>query len=161
MIKSHTFFGLVFFALWMPALCLAQELESIESIGLRFSSDFNHFRKAEKFPLVDHWFSTGVFGVFWRSYRPHSGVEAGLSIVYKGGGSNSFNLPLVMKDFVKPSENIVGLTAVELDMRVGPRFEALHPKIGYILGYQLSQEGFFEPGHSDKKTQSHISAIAL
>lgn len=118
-------------------------------IGFRFATNINTFPRAADYDLVDNGFTTGIFGVFLSRYQEKHGFEFGLNIVYKDHDNKGFpNLPVVMRDFGDDEQN-VGLTSLEMDLKVGPRFKALNPKIGYILGYRLQQAGFQEPGADD------------
>lgn len=122
--------------------------ESIKGIGLRFATDLNYFHRPFEYQLVDHWFSTGVFGVFYRNWQKGVGVDVGLNLNVKGNGDRAFNLPVVMQDFVPNRlDPIVGMTALEMDLKAGPRFKSLHIKpVGAILGYRFYRDGFLEPG---------------
>ncbi|MEM6265774.1 MAG: hypothetical protein AAGI38_24950 [Bacteroidota bacterium] len=125
---------------------------AINGIGLRFATDLNYFQRANENDLVDNGFSTGVFGVFYRSYTPKRGVEIGLNINYKNSTDRGFpNLPVIMQDFDEGQN--VGMTALEMDLKVGPRFGGFHPKIGYVLGYRLFDGGYLEDG-SDMEINS-------
>jgi hypothetical protein len=85
--------------------------------------------------------------VFYRIYAPNRGIELGLNINYKDGDGSGFpNLPIIMTDFDATNMQSVGMTALEADLKVGPRFGGIHPKIGYILGYRLRDENFLEEG---------------
>ncbi|MDP5171146.1 MAG: hypothetical protein NWR72_12950, partial [Bacteroidia bacterium] len=108
-------------------------------VGFRFASNINNFPRADELGLVENLFTTGVFGVFYSRYQETNGFEAGLNVVHKGGG---FNLPVVMSDLGNDGQNIE-FTAIEMDLKVGPRFGAINPKIGYIFGYRFNQSGFF------------------
>jgi hypothetical protein len=135
---------LLFFAL----LCRPEMLVAQPEIGLRFSSDFNYFGRAEEYPLVNGWFSTGILGVFLRSYSDFGGYEAGFNIVHKPATGG---LPVIMKDFLEGQS--LGMTAIEMDLKVGPRFKAINPKIGYLIGYRFRTEGFLEPGSPMREIQ--------
>lgn len=118
-------------------------------IGFRFATNINTFPRSQEYRLVEKGFTTGVFGVFFSSYKEKHGFELGANIVYKDNDGKGFpNLPVVMRDFGDDVQN-VGLTGVEIDLKVGPRFKALNPKIGYILGYRLQQSGFQLDGFED------------
>ena len=124
-------------------------------VGLRFASNLNRFPRAKDYNLAQHWYSTGVLGVFLSRYKPSSGFEMGLNIVYKNGKEGGFNLPVVMRDFSRGVPRL-GLTAIEMDLKVGPRFKAINPKIGYILGYRLSTSNFLEPGAEGKVNRPYL-----
>lgn len=117
---------------------------TITGVGLRFATDFNYFHRAKDLDLVDNWWSSGVFGVFYRWYTPKRGVELGLNVNYKNGINRGFKLPVIMNDFDNGGPQHVGMTALELDLKVGPRFGGFHPKIGYIMGYRAFRDGFLE-----------------
>jgi hypothetical protein len=140
-------FIILLLALWATGATAQNEAPILEGIGFRFASDFNWFHLSENLDLVDSWYSTGVFGVFYRVYAPNRGIELGLNINYKDGDGKGFpNLPIIMTDFDNTNTQSVGMTALELDLKVGPRFGGVHPKIGYILGYRLRDENFLEAG---------------
>lgn len=125
-------------------------------IGLRFASNLNFFPKAKEFQLVENSFTTGILGLFLSSYKTKSGFELGLSVNYKNGDDKGFpNLPVVMKDF---GENqMVGITGLEMDLKVGPRFGAINPKIGYVLGYRFQQMGFQIDGVNEELNPFYLS----
>ena len=115
-------------------------LSAQEGIGLRFASDFNYFHRAIEADLVEGWFSTGKFGPYFRSYNKNGGVEVGLNVVYKNGTGRGFpNFPLVMRDFRENQQ--VGITALEMDLKAGPHFWVVNPKIGYLWGYRFQTIG--------------------
>ncbi|MBX7240926.1 MAG: hypothetical protein K1X92_04195 [Bacteroidia bacterium] len=131
-----------------------------QGFGFRFASHFNHFPNQEEFDLIPNWFSSGQVGGFYRSYNAYGGAEVGLSINYKRtkDGKGFPNLPLVMQDFPAKDQlgnsvrSDVGMTSLELDMRLGPRFGAVNPKIGYILGYRLNQQNIIDPTNVNPDT---------
>ncbi len=120
-------------------LLLPLFLQAQQGIGFRFGSNINSFPRADEYGLVENVFTTGQFGVFYSEYREKHGFEAGLNVVHKG---DNFNLPVVMNDYDPTNEQNIGFTAVEMDIKVGPRIGAINPKIGYVLGYRLNQSGF-------------------
>ncbi|MEM6806917.1 MAG: hypothetical protein AAF696_36290, partial [Bacteroidota bacterium] len=125
---------------------LSQELLSQNGVGFRFATNINTFPRANEYRLVEKGFTTGVFGLFFSNYKEKHGFELGANIVYKNNDDKGFpNLPVVMQDFGDDVQN-VGLTSIEIDLKVGPRFKALNPKIGYIMGYRLQQSGFQQDG---------------
>ena len=129
-------------ALFVLFISLSIQSFSQNGIGIRFASNINWFPRAEDYRLVESPFTTGVLGVFLSRYKPKNGFEFGLNVVYKNNDDKGFpNLPVVMRDFGEDEQN-VGITALEMDLKVGPRFKAFNPKIGYILGYRLQQGGF-------------------
>ncbi|MEM7656430.1 MAG: hypothetical protein AAF399_09910 [Bacteroidota bacterium] len=121
-----------------------------QAIGLRFASDIHFFPRAKDYALVDNAFTTGKFGVYYNNYKPNSGFEVGLNVNYKDGNGKGFpSLPVVMRDYGQDETQNVGMTALEMDLKVGPRFGYLYPRIGYILGYRFTQLGFQENGFED------------
>ncbi len=112
-------------------------------IGLRFSSNINYFPFSTEFLLAESAFTTGIFGPYLRWDRPRSSVELGIQIVYKNPNPSGFNLPGVMEDF--SDDQSVGLTALEIDFKVGPKFQWFHPRIGGIIGYRFDHADF-QPG---------------
>ncbi|MEZ4826679.1 MAG: hypothetical protein R3C61_10365 [Bacteroidia bacterium] len=134
---------LIFFLL--PLLALGQN-----GLGLRFASNINYFPRSQDYQLVSHAFTTGLFGFFYSSYKPRNGIELGVNVVHKGG---KFNLPVVMRDFTT-SGNVAEVTSLETDLKVGPRFGAFNPKIGYVFGYRLRTTGFQVPG-----AEGHINRM--
>lgn len=116
-----------------------------KGIGLRFASNINYFPRAEDYQLVPHFYTTGVFGVYFSSYKPTNGFEFGLNVMYKNGKEGGFNIPVIMRDFNTTGQK-VGVSGVEMDLKVGPRLGAFNPKIGYVLGYRFSNSGFLEEG---------------
>ena len=143
--------------LFLTALvCLGPALRAQQGIGLRFASNLNYFHQARNFALVEDWFSTGVFGLYYSKYAEKSGFEFGANVVYKNAtGKGVPNLPVVMRDFGRSGQN-VGITAVETDLKVGPRFQAINPKIGYILGYRFRATGFQEPGFDQATNEWYL-----
>ncbi len=112
-----------------------------EGIGLRFATNLNYFPQPSVQNLISNWFSTGVFGIHYNQYKKNHGFEVGLNLQYKNGDDSGFpNLPVVMEDFGDGQG--AGLTSIEMDLKVGPRFKFLYPRIGYILGYRFEATGF-------------------
>lgn len=135
------FFYLLLFLLLLPASTSAQQ-----GFGMRFASNINYFPRHEEFDLLPGSFTSGVFGVFYRTYNAYGGLELGLNANYKNfTGKGLPNFPVVMQDFNTGKK--AGFTALELDLKVGPRFGAFNPKIGYIFGYRFKQSNFtvFDP----------------
>jgi hypothetical protein len=134
------------FILFLILFC--QPLLAQRGWGLRFASDFNHFNRSKDYFLVDGWYSTGVFGGFYRAYNHGGGYEIGLSAVYKGNTPKSVNLPVVMRDYTvkgNPQKQSVGVTAIESNFLFGPRVGRIfNPKTGYKMGYFFKNAGFQE-----------------
>ena len=124
-------------------LCLATfSAFGQQAIGMRFATNIHYFPRSNDYDLVGSAFTTGIFGLYYNNYRPNSGFEVGLNVNYKDGNGKGFpSLPVVMRDYGDENQN-VGHTAVEMDLKVGPRFGVVYPKIGYILGYRFTQTGF-------------------
>lgn len=124
---------------------ISTQLLAQQGWGVRFASNFNHFKRPDEYSQAPDWFSTGVLGAFYRSYNAYGGYEIGLNGVYKNNTGKGFpNLPVVMRDFTKNETQNVGITALELDLKVGPRFGVINPKIGYIMGYRFRGSGFYD-----------------
>lgn len=141
--KSLRFFCLSLLLLLLVSPCTAQ----YKGVGLRFAGNINYFPNALSYNLVRGGFTTGVFGVYYSNYAPKSGFEIGANLVYKNSDEQGFpNLPAIMSDF-RPDQS-VGITGIEMDLKVGPRFGAFNPKIGYVLGYRFKSEGFLRDGAS-------------
>lgn len=119
-----------------------QDIRPWNAVGIRFASFINWHPRGNEFLLVEGAYTTGAMGVYYKRFGPTTGFEAGLNLTYKDGDGRGFpNLPVVMRDYGPDSQN-VGLTALELDFKAGPRFGILHPKIGYLIGYRLTRSGF-------------------
>lgn len=117
-------------------------------IGFRFASNINYFPRPQEKGLVENGFTTGIMGPVIRFDKARSSVEGGVQVVYKSGDSQGFpNLPGVMTDF--SDDQNVGLTAVEMDFRVGPRFKWAYPRIGYVVGYRFETDGFLAFGDEE------------
>lgn len=123
---------------------IAQPVLGQKGVGLRLASNINYFPRSQEFGLVQSGFTSGVLGVFWSSYNEFRGAEIGLNVMHKARRDGGFRLPVVMADF-DPAQD-VGMTAVEMDVKVGPRFGAWNPKIGYVFGYLFQTEGILRPG---------------
>lgn len=135
------------FILFLILFC--QPLLAQRGWGLRFASDFNHFYRAEDYPLMSGWYSSGIFGGFYRAYNRGGGYEIGLSAMYKGNNANSVNLPVVMRDYTvkgNPEKQNIGVTALEANFMFGPRIgRIVNPKTGYKIGYFFKNAGFQKP----------------
>lgn len=128
-----------------------QESSAQRGIGLRFGSDFNYFFRADRHALVDGWWSHLVFGPYYQAYFPDGGAQIGLNILYKGNTGQGFpNFPVVQGDYGDDPDQNVGITALELDFKVGPRFGIFNPKIGMMLSHWLKRDGFLEAGATDE-----------
>lgn len=131
------------------ALLLPESGQAQRGVGMRFGSDFNYFFRADQQPLVDGWWSHLVFGPYYQAYFNDGGAQVGLNVLYKGNTGSGFpNFPVISRDFGGDSTQNVGITALELDLKVGPRFGIFNPKIGMLLSYWLKRDGFLEPGET-------------
>ncbi|MEM9932415.1 MAG: hypothetical protein AAF824_02330 [Bacteroidota bacterium] len=116
-------------------------LQAQNGVGVRFIGNFHYFHQPEEVGLIDSWFSSGGLGVFWSQYKENSGVELGMNVIFKDPAGDG--LPVIMQDF-GDDQTISGLGAFELDLKAGPRFGILHPRIGAVLGYRWTASGFQE-----------------
>lgn len=134
-----------------PVLMQAQR-----GVGLRFGTDMSHFFRASEHPLVDGWWSNLVFGPYYQAYFQDGGAQVGLNILYKNNDDKGFpNFPIIQRDF-KGGQNI-GLTALEFDLKVGPRFGLFNPKIGANIFYCLQRDGFLEAGKTASLNSTYFS----
>lgn len=139
---KHTFLPHIMIPLFITIFC-AQFVHAQEGIGLRFATNLNYFPNASAQGLIENWFSTGIFGIHYNQYKRNHGFEVGFNVQYKNGDDSGFpNLPLVMEDFGDGAG--AGLTGIEMDLKVGPRFGFIYPRIGYVLGYRFNAMGFQE-----------------
>lgn len=121
----------------------AGSVSAQRGLGFRFGTSFNHFYRSESYKLIDGSWSQVVIGAYFQEYFSNGGLQVGLNLFGKNNTNRGFpNLPLVMRDFNGPHN--VGVTGMELDFKVGPRFGPLNPKIGYILGFWFKREGFIQ-----------------
>jgi hypothetical protein len=145
------------FWIFLSAIFLTADAFAQSGVGLRFASNVNYFPRARERGLVGGAFTTGVLGVFYSRYSQYSGFEAGLNISYKNGDDRGFpNLPVVMNDYSQDLDQNIGYTGLEMDVKVGPRFYAVYPRIGYVLGYRLEQSGFFRSGLSGQINRLYL-----
>lgn len=141
-------------AAFLIAVCF-QTGQAQRGLGLRFGSDFNHFFRADQQPLVDGWWSHLVFGPYYQAYFDDGGAQIGLNILYKNNGSGGFpNFPVIQNDFA--DDQNIGVTALELDLKVGPRFGLINPKIGALVSYYFKREGFLEAGETAPLNNIHL-----
>lgn len=144
------------FALLCVLLFTGSALCAQRGFGFRFASNFNHFFRAEQNALIDGSYSTMVLGPYYQAYFNDGGFQVGFNFVQKSNTDKGFpNMPVIMKDFNGPHN--VGMTAVEFDLKVGPRFGPINPKIGYILGYRFKHEGMVEPAFDYKVRPIYIN----
>ena len=123
--------------------------------GMRFSSNLNYFPRAEEHTLAPGAFTTGIFGPYFRHDRPYSSIEVGIQVQYKSGDDKGFpNFPGIMSDF-KDGQN-TGLTALEMDAKVGPRFGWFYPRIGYVIGYRFETDGFQIDGGEQEVSKLYV-----
>mgnify|MGYP003692219957 CR=1 FL=1 len=142
-------------------LCLALFMQPTtvhaqRGVGFRFGTDMSHFFRAENHPLVDGWWSNLVFGPYYQAYFEDGGAQIGLNILYKNNDDKGFpNFPVIQRDF-KSNQNI-GLTALEMDLKVGPRFGLFNPKIGLSVFHCLKREGFLEDGEVADLNSTYVA----
>jgi hypothetical protein len=118
-------------------------------IGFRFGTDFDHFFRADQHPLVNGWWSHLMVGTYYQAYFHDGGAQLGINLLYKNNDDKGFpNFPVVQRDWRK-GQNI-GLTALEADLKVGPRFGLFNPKIGAQVMYCFQRTGFLEAGDSSR-----------
>jgi hypothetical protein len=130
--------------LWGIVLLLPLSMAGQRGIGFRFGSDVDHFFRADEHPVVDGWWSQMVFGTYYQAVFQDGGAQLGLNLLYKNSTGKGFpNLPVVMRDW-RDDQN-VGVTALEMDLKVGPRFGIFNPRIGYDIFYCIKRDGFLEP----------------
>lgn len=125
-------------------------------LGVKFAADFNTFFRSQEHDVVDGFYSNMVIGPFYKAYFKNGGFDVGVNFRYKNNTDRGFpNLPGVMEDF--RDDNNIGLTALEMDFKVGPRFGVFNPKMGYILGYRFKSDGFLEPGSPETVNPVYLS----
>jgi hypothetical protein len=128
----------------LPAQVKVQEtdIRPWNAVGIRFASFINWHPRGNDYLLVEGAYTTGALGVYYKRFGPTTGFEFGFNLNYKNGDDRGFpNLPVVMRDYAADSQQ-VGITALEMDFKAGPRFGLLHPKIGYLIGYRLQRSGY-------------------
>ncbi|HHG83439.1 MAG TPA: hypothetical protein ENJ82_01720 [Bacteroidetes bacterium] len=124
---------------------MAGNLSAQRGIGFRFGSDFNYFFQADQHPLVDGWWSQMRVGPYYQAYFDNGGAQIGLNLLYKNDRERGWpNFPVIQNDW-RDGQNI-GITAIETDLKVGPRFGPFNPKIGYLISYSFRRTGFLEDG---------------
>lgn len=130
-------------------VCLAasQALAGLASaqrgIGFRFGTDLSYFSRAEDQPVVDHFWTQLNVGAYYQAYFSNGGFQFGAHFIYKGQeGGSGLSFPVVMKDLSKQQN--LGITAVETELKVGPRFGPVNPRMGMTLGYFISQKGWID-----------------
>lgn len=145
--------------LLLPMLLLmlfGGELSAQRGLGFRFGADFNHFFRAESQPLVDGWWSQMRVGTYYQAYFDNGGATVGLNLLYKNNRDKGFpNFPVIQRDF-RDGQN-VGVTALEFDLKVGPRFGLFNPKIGYLISYSFRRDGFLEDGETADLNRIFVS----
>lgn len=135
-------------ALVVMFVCDSNPLQAQRGFGLRFGSDFNYFFRAEEQPLVDGWWSQLVFGPYYQAYFDNGGAQIGLNVLYKNNKETGFpNFPVIQRDYGNDGQNL-GLTALELDLKVGPRFGFFNPKIGCLTQYAFRMDSVLEAGQT-------------
>lgn len=134
----------------MVLLLLPQAGFAQRGIGFRFGSDIDHFFRADQHPLVDGWWSHLMIGSYYQAYFQDGGAQVGINLLYKNNRDKGFpNFPVVQRDW-RDDQNI-GITALEMDLKVGPRFGLFNPKIGYHWMYCFRRKGFLEVGDTTSR----------
>lgn len=132
------------FLLLCLGFCCAQ-LPAQRGIGFRFASDINYFFRSKSNELIDGAWSHIVIGPYFSAYYNNGGAQVGFNFIYKNNQDTGFpNFPGVMEDI--SGDHNIGITALEMDLKVGPRFGVVNPKIGYLVSYWFKREGFLEDG---------------
>jgi hypothetical protein len=131
-------------------------LPAQRGLGLRFGTEMNHFFRADNYPLVDGWWSQLVFGPYYQAYFDNGGAQVGLNILYKNNRDKGFpNFPVIQRDF-RDGQN-VGITALEFDLKVGPRFGVFNPKIGALINYSFRLDSILEAGQTAPLNRVYVS----
>jgi len=138
----------------LTLLCFAGGQEVLaqpwDAIGMRFATYVNWHPRPARFNLIQGSYTTGVIGAYYKRFSNASGLELGLNLNYKNGDDRGFpNLPVIMTDYGPVDTQSVGITAIETELKVGPRIGYLHPKFGYVIGYSFQRTGLLENAPSD------------
>ena len=149
-------FGILALLVLLATCSTPLSLKAQRGVGLRFGTDMSHFFRAPDHPLVDGWWSNLVFGPYYQAYFDDGGAQIGVNILYKNNDDKGFpNFPVIQRDF-KSGQNI-GLTALEFDLKVGPRFGLFNPKIGANVFYCLQRDGFLEQGEVANLNRTYVA----
>ncbi len=127
-------------------------LNAQRGFGFRFASDFNSFSYAKDLPTIEGWFSNARLGVFYQAVFSKGGFKTGLNFLTKPLGSG---FPLIMTDF--RDGNNTAVTAIEYDLRAGPRFWFFTPAIGFVAGYRFSAKGWLDVPATQKINKLYFS----
>lgn len=126
------------------------------SIGMRFAGDFNHFFRADEFETREGWWSNAVIGGYYQAYFQNGGFRIGANLLYKSNTDRGFpNFPVVMADFTDNTN--IGITALEMDLKVGPRFDWFNPQTGYLIGHQFKHEGYVDSSSTAVSNSFYIA----
>jgi hypothetical protein len=143
-------------ALGLLLLAFGSTLQAQRGFGFRFGTEFNYFFRAQNHPLVDGWWSHMKVGPYYQAYFDNGGAQVGINLLYKNDRETGFpNFPVIQRDF--SDDQSIGITALELDLKVGPRFGLINPKIGYLIGYYFRREGFLEDGQTADLNRVFVS----
>jgi hypothetical protein len=141
-------------------LLLIPSARAQRGLGFCFGTDASHFFRADAHPLVDGWWSHMVFGSYYQAVFEDGGARLGLNLLYKNSTGKGFpNLPVVARDW-RRGQN-VGLTALEADLKVGPRFGIFNPRIGADIFYCLKRDGFLEATDTTSKLNRLYAMLPL
>jgi hypothetical protein len=129
--------------LFLSLFAAIHTLPAQRGVGFRFATGLNYFYRGEEHPVVDGWWSHLVVGPYYQAVFSNGGYQVGLHLIHKGqlgqkGGGLS--LPIVMRDITKGQN--VGITAIEGEVKVGPRFGPINPRMGFEFAYILMQRGW-------------------
>lgn len=148
--KGRFLLGFLLFNL----LLAATSVQAQRGFGFRFSSEFNHFFRSEQYDLIDGSWSHIVIGPYYQSVFENGGAQIGLNFIHKGDKGFG-DMPVVQRDY--NGAHTIKNTALEMDMKVGPRFGPINPKIGYLIGYRFIQEGFLVDGSTMEINRWYVS----
>ena len=145
------------FPVWFLLLNLLLAGTSVQAqrgFGFRFSTEFNHFFRSENYDLIDGSWSHIVIGPYYQSVFENGGAQIGLNFIHKGADGLG-DMPVVQRDY--NGDHSIRNTALEMDMKVGPRFGPINPKIGYLIGYRFIQDGYLEAGSTMEINRWYVS----
>ncbi len=145
-------FPMILLSMMFAFLCLPAQ----RSVGFRFGTDANHFYRGDENEAREGWWSNAVLGIFYQAYFPNGGFRLGGNLLHKSNTNRGFpNLPVIMNDFSNNTN--IGFTALEMDLKVGPRFSFFNPQTGYLIGFQMKHEGYVDSTSAAKSNSFYIS----
>jgi hypothetical protein len=134
-------------------LCLVSSAVAQQSFGFRMAGDFNSFGSTS-LPLVMSTYSNVNVGLYYTDVNKWGGYQLGLNFLHKDV-RNGFNLPLIMRDFADAQNT--SLSALELDLRMGPRFGWLLPQTGLVGGWRWKASGLAGPTSPSLPNQLYVA----